>query len=151
MLFAGVETLSRKPGTSWCGIRDLLTAQTRHWISFSSQGRQASPDIKPFFFICFFLICLISGYVTRYVWLCWVDLAGFGILWVLQITFWKEETEEKSKLEACPNLPTHFRSPFSWSTTPWEPLFLGPLPEGIEERCPKSWPWTKFCHESVYY
>ena len=62
--FCRVETLSRKPGTSWCGIRDLLTAQTRHWISFSSQGRQASPDIKAFF-------C----------WLCLMMLGGFGWIW----------------------------------------------------------------------
>jgi cytosine/uracil/thiamine/allantoin permease len=79
-----------------------------------------------------------------------VDLAGFGILWVLQITFWKEETEEKSKLEACPNLPTLAQSIFMVDNALGTSV-SGPLPEGIEERCPKSWPWTKFCHESVYY
>ena len=68
----------------------------------------------------------------------------------MQRRFWKEETEEKSKLETCPNLPTLAQSIFMVDNALGTSV-SGPLPEGIEERCPKSWPWTKFCHESVYY
>ena len=135
--FCRVETLSRKPGTSWCGIRDLLTAQTRHWISFSSQGRQASPDIKAFF-------C----------WLCLMMLGGFGWIWdTLGVANNILERRNRRKIEVgsmSQSADTFSQSIFMVDNALGTSV-SGPLPEGIEERCPKSWPWTKFCHESVYY
>jgi len=86
--------------------------------------------------------------------ICLIMLGGFGWIWdTLGVANNILERRNRRKIEVgsmSQSADTFSQSIFMVDNALGTSV-SGPLPEGIEERCPKSWPWTKFCHESVYY